>query len=57
MILVQGFMTLMDIPFLVLALPLFILTPYRSKILFAEFSTEQADSWNLTILKYWLYFV
>ena len=52
-IIVEGIQTLIDIPFIILTLPVFVITPYKSKLIISDFKTKRADEWRMMILKYY----
>ena len=51
-ILCEGINTLMDVPFLLLLIPVLILTPYKLKCLHTEFKTHSVTAWRRLCLSY-----
>lgn len=53
LICLEGVQTLIDLPFIVLTLPIFIIQPHKINYIINDFKTKTADSWRMMILKYY----
>ncbi len=52
LIIIESVQTLLDLPILLLILPIALLTPYRIPYVIRDLKTMEADKWRMRIVKY-----